>query len=309
MIRAGTGSIIRWGAVATLLLAWALPAEAVVIDASDDIWIRESQPSTTYPNDFISVWGTGDIRHGVVEFDLSSIVGQTITSAYVKLFDSGGVHSQTQPIVQQGYVIGTTPPEIQNYTWEEYTMFDLPTESAFTNLGSYNIPLGEHQGGYNSSDLASAGDISLLNTVRNSNNNRVVFIFKATDGQRDWLDIERNAAPQLVINQPLPVFGDLDGDGTFDEEDLDVITDPNNWLQTVPVGSRGDISGSGRVDLEDFHVFKEAYLESQTGSGSAVVPEPSALALGLIAAGLASLLCVRRVASAEHAICSAGIDR
>jgi len=264
-----------------------LSAQAIVVDATADIWIRENSPNTSYPDDYISVWGTPstDIRHGVVEFDLSGTIGETLNSVFLNLFDPGDSRSQTQPIVQQAYIVNPTPPSIGAYTWAEYQTWDAPNEVQFDSLGSYNIPVGEYVTGYNASEFGSTADIALLESVRDNNAGRVVFILKATDGQRDWYDIELGERPpQLIFNQAPPIFGDLDGNGVVDENDLAVITDPDNWLQDVPPGTRGDLTGNGRVGLADFHAFKQIFQQHQP-SAVAVVPEPTTLAGALIVLG------------------------
>jgi len=260
-----------------------LPAQAIVLDATDDIWIRQISPNRDFQNDFISVWATPtDIRHGVVEFDLSGTVGQTLNSVFLNLWDPGSSRSQTQPIVQQAYIVTTTPPSINAYTWAEYESFDAPLEQQFASLGSYNIPVGDYVVGYNASEFGSSADIALLESVRDNNAGRVVFILKATDGQRDWLDIESGTPPQLVFNQAPPIFGDLNGDGVVDENDLAVITDPDNWLQDVPPGTRGDLTGNGRVGLADFHIFKGVFQQHQP-TAVTVVPEPGGATICMLA--------------------------
>ncbi|MEX2170238.1 MAG: PEP-CTERM sorting domain-containing protein [Pirellulales bacterium] len=283
--------------IANCLLLWcSSPATAIVIDAIQDTWIRESAPDNDYNGDLISVWDgtTSDQkRHGAILFDLSS-VGGTITSAFLQLFDRDDNRSMIAPIVQEAYLLSTTPPSPgfdSPYTWNEYLTFDDPNEVLLESLGHYNIGAGDLIDGYEASELASASDITLLQQTSNNNSNRVAFILKAVSGERDWGDIEFDSAPpRLVINESLPVLGDFTGDGFVRIADYNVIIDPLNWLQSVPIGTRGDITGDGFVGLDDFSQFKPIYHEANPGSGSSVVPEPSFLAYLLTAAAVLGLV-------------------
>jgi hypothetical protein len=278
-----------------LLPTFATPTRAIVIDAIQDTWIRESAADTDYNDDLISVWdGTvGDQRRqGALLFDLNSTVGVTINSAYLHLFDRNDNRSKNFPIVQQAYVLSATPPSPQfgaPYTWNEYNTFDAPNELAFDSLGGYNIAVGDLINGYEASSLASAADITKLVQARDNNSNLVAIVLKAASGQRDWGDIEADGTvPRLVINQPLPVFGDFNDDFMVTTADFDIMIDPLNWLQQVPFGTRGDLSGDGTVGIADFSLFKPVYQAANPGAGSStgVTPEPSGLMLALACAAI-----------------------
>lgn len=271
--------------IAVLLSSYlATPAAAIVIEASQDTWIRESAPDNDYNNDLISVWDgttTDQRRHGAILFDLSS-VGGTITSAFLQLFDRDDNRSMIRPIVQEAYILSTTPPSPgfdTPYTWNEYLEFDQPNEVLLNSLGHYNISAGDVTDGYETSALASASDIAVLQQARNDNSNMVAFILKAVSGERDWGDIDFDEAPpRLVINESVPVLGDFTGDGLVRIADYNVLIDPLNWLNEVPIGTRGDVTGDGFVGLEDFSAFKPIYHAANPGTGGSVIPEPSTLA-------------------------------
>lgn len=265
-------------------------ALAVRIDAMQDTWIRESDPAGDYNDDLISVWDgttTDQIRQGVVLFDLSGTTGLTINSVFLELFDrddGGNGRSETQPIVQEAYILGTTPPASSGgidppYTWDEYIQFDQPTEVKLDSLGYYDIAAGDTVNGYEVSDFASAADITLLEQTRDAsaNANVVAFVLKAASGERDWGDIEFDSRPpRLVINEDPGVLGDFSGNGTVGIEDFNIMIDPLNWLQTVPAGTLGDMTQDSFVGLDDFSAFKPIYAAANPLSGAILaIPEPA----------------------------------
>ncbi|WP_425400277.1 hypothetical protein [Aeoliella sp.] len=306
------------GALLCLLVAIAPNSRALVIDAVGDTWIRQSAPTTAYSNDLVSVWdGTNDLRKGVLLFDLSSTVGVTIDSAFLELYDRDegpNGRSETMPLVQNVKVLNVLPAlfNIEAYTWDEYAMFDQgANESAFASLGAYNIAAGDLTNGYEPSDLATSGDIALLETTRDNNSNMVAMILEATTGERDWGDIEyNNGTPaRLVINEAPNVPGDFTGDNMVTTADFDVLIDPDNWLKDVPAGTAFDMNGDLTINLLDFKLFKEIYLTHNPGMSLSLgqgtaVPEPTNVAVALMAVPVL-LLSVRRRASqlAKHCWC------
>ena len=79
-------------------------------------------------------------------------------------------------------------------------------------------------------------------------------------------------------------FGDFDGDNDVDRNDYQFLL--SHWLQEIAPYENGDVTGDGVVNLLDFQRFKNEYFE-----GNPViflqVPEPAALGLLLIGAGVA----------------------
>lgn len=293
-----------------VLFCLAGDVEALVIDAVADIWIRESDPTGGYSNDLISVWDgttTDQRRHGVVMFDLSSTIGVTIDTAFLNLFDRDDARSAGASIVQQAFLLDATPPtfpaSFESYSWEEYITFDEgQNESALSSLGAYDIAVGDTIDGYEASNFATGGDISLLQQTRDAQTgnqtNLVVFVLKATSGERDWGDIEVDSTPpQLVINEDFPDPGDFNNDGFVNTTDYQIIIDPNNWLQDVPngtLGGRGDLTGNGFVDLDDFSGFKPLFEAANPGVPlAAPVPEPKTFVAALIC-GLCASMALRQ---------------
>lgn len=258
-------------------------AHALVIEATADTWIREANPNTAYPDDLVSVWFGGGTarRSGVVVFDLSPTIGVTITQAYLEFFDRGDNRSRTKALVQQASLLGATPQSfitdpvnVNAYTWGEFVTFDTAGKQSLEALGAYDIPIGDLQGGYEPSGLATAGDMSLLASIRDNNSNVVAFILEATAGERDWGDIELGLTPpRLVINEPLPVSGDFNGDYLVTEADFQVLTDPENWFESVPPGTKFDMNNDRFIDLKDFKAFKDIF---QAHNPDAVLSLPSA---------------------------------
>lgn len=297
MIFSSSSRMNSYLALFTSLLCTAPVARAITIEAVADIWIRESDPTGAYADDLLSVWN-GDPadqrRHSVVVFDLSSTTSETITSVYLDLYDrDDGVdgRSENSPLVQQAFLLSPTPgpfisdiSSVEAYTWDEYITFDAGTQQTLDSLGAYDIAAGDTINGYQASDLASSADISLLEQVRDSNSNLVVFVLQAVSGSRDWGDIEfDNTPPRLVINEDPTVPGDISGNGSVGLEDYSIMNDPLNWLQEVPAGTRGDLNSDGVVNLIDFKSFKPIFLQanpqlSLTGGGN-VVPEPASWSL------------------------------
>jgi hypothetical protein len=283
-----------WVILIAMVLAEASPgARGASFNAITDLWIRENEPLRISDNDLISVWSpaTGDQRRGVVMWDISGFP-DSITSAVVQLFDRQDVRSQTTPLIQQAFLID--PPEIVDYTWEEYASLDEPSQITMQSLGAYNIVPPDSIGGYQDSDVASAADVAHLES-RRTGSGLITLVFAATDGPdttltaRDWGDIEFDGTPpRLWLNEDPPPFGDLDGNGEVNEADFDVIE--ANWLQSVIVGEGGDMTFDGVVNLDDFVVFKGVLSQQGEGSsGMNGVPEPSTLVL-LLAASVALLL-------------------
>ncbi|MBN1853026.1 MAG: hypothetical protein JW829_09895 [Pirellulales bacterium] len=265
------------------------PAWADILEAVEDSWIRQDVPATVYAGDLISVWapGTDTIaggeRLGVIQWDIASF-SVPITSAVIQLYDRNDVRAQTNPLVQQAFLID--PPEIMDYTYEEYEIFDQATEVALETLGTYSITPPDNVPGYETSGIASPSDLNLLNSRRTANGGSglITLILEATDGQRDWSDIEYDSHPPLLyLNEAPPSEGDWNGDGQITTADYAVIT--ANWLQEVEPGTLGDHNADGTVDLFDFDRFKEIF--STPGNGRSIaVPEPSGVALCFISISL-----------------------
>ncbi|WP_197528685.1 GDSL-type esterase/lipase family protein [Aeoliella mucimassa] len=106
------------------------------------------------------------------------------------------------------------------------------------------------------------------------------------------------------------VVGDLDGNGTIDRTDYNLLTASGETdlsaLLKVQAYRQGDLNGDGSNDYEDFRLFKNAYIAEHGDAAFAAmvaVPEPTAMPLAL---GMALLLfgaIVKRQASTSRLIC------
>lgn len=93
-----------------------------------------------------------------------------------------------------------------------------------------------------------------------------------------------NSDTVLEISVPVSLPGDVNGDGSVNSADLDVVR--GNWGQTVPPGDsgQGDLSGDGIVNSADLDIIRANW-----GAVLSAVPEPSTLFLGLMAVVLLGL--------------------
>jgi len=99
--------------------------------------------------------------------------------------------------------------------------------------------------------------------------------------------LEFDSALQSVFCEGEAIPGDATGDGCVDASDLRVLED--SWSEELPGGvGVGDFDRDGSVGHLDYLALKANW-----GKGEAQAPEPSAF--GLLSAGMAVLLCGRRI--------------
>ncbi len=99
----------------------------------------------------------------------------------------------------------------------------------------------------------------------------------------------------------VPLFGDLNGDGIVNTQDLAIIS--SNWLATGS-GVAGDVNGDGIVNSQDLALVSSAWtsptsnaplaLGGQTSGSSSNVPEPATATLAVFGGALLWCLCHRR---------------
>ena len=122
------------------MLAFSTASWAEVFTPVTDLWIRGSDPPAIFENDLISVWPAtstdGAERLGAIQWDISTF-SEPITSAVIELFDRGDARSQNAGLTQQAFLID--PPDIVDYSYEEYASFDQGSEIALEGLGAYDI--------------------------------------------------------------------------------------------------------------------------------------------------------------------------
>jgi hypothetical protein len=265
----------------------ATAAQAIEVLPSSDVWIRQSSPATIFEDDGIWISGAhdgGQLRVGVVQFNISS-VGVPITSAWLELHGRGSGSATLSPAT---WVNSTVQPgSVGSLTYADYEFFIQPSEASFEALGGGDFSQAAvPQNTYGLTDSATTADRAALNAIR-TGDGIITMIFKAATGGREFSgdDVYSGHLPfKLVINEQLPVAGDLDGDFDVDPTDYGLLK--GNWRMTVPVGTGGDFTGDGTVSLQDFVIFRGHY-ETFNGLGSAAalsaVPEPASIALAIVA--------------------------
>ncbi|TWT72841.1 PEP-CTERM motif protein [Posidoniimonas polymericola] len=82
-----------------------------------------------------------------------------------------------------------------------------------------------------------------------------------------------------VVNTVGQVAGDVDGDGSVDLDDYNIIE--SNMFQRVGMRSEGDLNYDLTVDFKDFRIWK-AEAAPGLAAGLSIVPEPTAVCLVLI---------------------------
>lgn len=214
----------RWQvpiAAATGVIVWAwltnTCAQAVVLNAVNDVWIRELQPNAKFEGDLISVWNshnTGDSgkrRYGVVEFDLSGLSGMPINLASIGLWNfAHGFSDQSKAIKLSAVYINTTggTTTVPNMTWNAYQTEYAGSAVALGGLGAFNLPAQSAPNAYSYSAAATASDRALITSAASSGNKRLTLVFIAdevtmTESAHSWGDGETDGSmsPQLLINE------------------------------------------------------------------------------------------------------------
>ena len=174
-------------------------AQAEDIAASADLWIRELNGSP-YEYDGISVWSSaspdGARRYGLIEFDLSSLHGNTITEASLQLYSA--VHSWSDyytPIKQKAHVINcATGTPLSALNWGIYMSEKDAGKIALETLGAYDLPAADSDPAQQNAYLdsaASADDLAQIQAaVDNAGKFSLVFIAveDGTDYGQSWGD-------------------------------------------------------------------------------------------------------------------------
>ena len=86
------------------------------------------------------------------------------------------------------------------------------------------------------------------------------------------------------VGTQIPGFGDTDGDGDVDIEDISVLA--ANWDQCGKTWADGDFTGDGCVTIEDLSLLAANW---GAGTSSSSVPEPATLS-ALVLGGLAAVI-------------------
>jgi hypothetical protein len=171
-------------------------ANTITIDVSTDVWIRQSNPNTTYEDDNILVSNNvidrdgGLERRGVIEFDLSGVT-QPITSAHLNLYNyywSNNVGAISQVAASMN------SHGIGSLTWNT-----MGSYTDFETLGAYNLADNHEANRYYNSD-ASTADVAILEGLRTSSDKKLTVLLRANSGCLNWGDAA-NGYPvsQLVV--------------------------------------------------------------------------------------------------------------
>ena len=181
----------------------------ISITASADTWIRESAADTTYENDLMSVWSsTGDDgarRFGVVEFDVSGLAGQPVSSATLKLYaEANGFSDDFKPIKQTAVSIDTSGgTQAAAMTWTAYQAEYAANVQTLESLGAVDFDPPADGGLEQFVDSAgSAADLTAIQDAANSANGRLTLVMIADeDGNeyaKSWGDQGFTANPAIL---------------------------------------------------------------------------------------------------------------
>jgi hypothetical protein len=176
-------------------------ARADIVNASWDLWLRQSDPDTSYEND--ALWAAhpdveGENRWTLVEFDLS---GQPeITSAWMEFAPRTRADSNAVQLASM------VTPTFAGETWNSYNMAGgrVESESPLEGLGHITLPIGGLPFNvYAAGDSASAADLAALNAARSGSGTFAV-VLKATDvGSMEWNDGANDGGPGFAADLPI----------------------------------------------------------------------------------------------------------
>ncbi len=136
--------------------------------ATEEVWIRNTAPDTTYNADFLEARRTSEIRYGLAQFDLRSLKGQRITGVELVLDElssnEGAGSSAEFPVETRAVAIAVDDvvPDLLAMTWNHYqSSIEEFGEEPFLQLGSYSLPAP----GAKRSDQISIGDARDLEII------------------------------------------------------------------------------------------------------------------------------------------------
>ena len=186
--------------------------------------VLDVAPDTTYEDDLISVFNSqvsnqyetppNSRRYGLLEFDLSSLSGVEITSAYLQLWGGAtGSLDQTAAIKQSASIINTSSgTALSLLTWNLYQSEYAGTETTLESLGSYDLEEPTEVEVYYDS-IGSSNDNDLLEMVANGTlvaNQKLSIVMQAAeegDGvpyAHSWGDAANSFPARLFINELPP---------------------------------------------------------------------------------------------------------
>jgi Protein of unknown function (DUF1553)/Protein of unknown function (DUF1549)/Planctomycete cytochrome C len=192
--------------IKNLMAAWKVntPHENRIIQASKELWIRESEPVNVFEDDLISVWSKSSSdksrRWGLVEFDLSGINLQDVHSIFLNLGPTReSAISQRASLISAG---------IEKMTWSKYQKEKASSEIKLTGLGRIIVNnaaqvLSED---YYSSEMPTEKDLIAVREFAGKHG-KLTLVLKADENgtlyNQDWDDGKhkstRGNPPQLII--------------------------------------------------------------------------------------------------------------
>jgi hypothetical protein len=258
----------------------------IVIPANQDTYIRFGSSTIRNTNFNGDTLITGPFYAPLVQFDLSSVFGKTITSAYMRGYlveDRDGDYNRPEAFAQEVYLVDTDPNQSAfdgglnetTMTWNLYVaaLGSGATEVKMNSLGYYAAPAPSTPNMSYDFAAASEADLVALNarvTFSNPNQRYALFFFDGGPeggGYRWWDDHEGGHPVELVLTvdgSGLP--GDFNLDGSVDSADYVV------WRKNP----------SNFEDQVGYDKWRAHFGEPNAGSGSlsnASVPEPGSACL------------------------------
>lgn len=172
----------------TVFLAFTSTAATIELPASEEVFIRTLTPDTTHDADLISIRRlSGEVRYGVVQFDLSSLFGQTVTGVELTLDEIGSAQAGTDanfPLLSAAYLIGTAEevPDLLSITWNTYqATYEGQEAGPLATLGAYDLP-ANGTARADRSTFANAADLAIIQgIVDQPANNILTLVLKAVD--------------------------------------------------------------------------------------------------------------------------------
>ena len=168
-------------------------AQAVTLEASTEVWLREAGPDSTFENDLVSVWSSsgndGARRYGVIEFDLSSVAGEPIHNATLRLWAGAfGFSDDLKPIKQSAVAIDTSGgTQTSGMTWTAYQGEYAAAAQVLNDLGRIDFaPAGTEALGQFIESSANASDLALIEGAANSANGLLTLILIADESGEDY---------------------------------------------------------------------------------------------------------------------------
>jgi hypothetical protein len=182
-------------------------SDVVTLDAIEDSWVRQSHPTTVYEEDYVSVWSApGDLRYGLVTFDVSSLAGQgPIGGVTLDLYVMDGGSQARYPISQSASIV---PGGAANATWQSYQASQEPSAVILDGL-RHDLASGEMVGKYAPSSKASAADRAAIQQAVSAGGTLTLVLKPTDDGveyRKDWMDAAHEFVPKLQVLLGSPCY-------------------------------------------------------------------------------------------------------